>query len=163
MDLTRTRTSGTTIEYSHNDTELIGQPIGYWSLAASNAVVTCIRDQLAQIGLSQPQGWVLAHVAGSEHGKTRDDLTAVLQGYVRVGDTLEADTDALIDRELLEVDDHDRLQLTTAGAERFSRAAEVHGANRARIHAGVPDDEYLTTLKVLQRMIHNVDGTAWHH
>jgi hypothetical protein len=151
------------MEYSHSDTELIAQPIGYWSWAASNAVVTYIRDQLAQIGLSQPQGWTLAQVAGSEHGKTRDEVTAVLQNYVRVGDTLQADIDALIDRGLVELGDNERLRLTDAGAALYRRAAEVHTANRARIHAGVPDDEYVTTLKVLQRMIHNVDGTAWHH
>lgn len=153
------------MEYSHRDTELIGQPIGYWSWAASNAVVTYIRNQLAQIGLSQPQGWVLAQVAGagSEQGKTRDEVTAVLQGYVRVGDTLQADIDALIDREHVELGDDERLRLTAAGAALYRRAADVHAANRARIHAGIPDDEYVATLKVLQRMIYNVDGAAWHH
>lgn len=151
------------MEFSHGDADLIGQPIGYWSWAASNAVVTYIRHQLAQIGLSQPQGWVLGQVASSEQGKTRDDVTAVLQGYLRAGDALQADIDELIARKLVELGDGERLRLTAAGADLFRRAAEVHGANRARIHAGVPDDDYVTTLKVLQRMIDNVEGTAWHH
>lgn len=30
-------------------------------------------------------------------------------------------------------------------------------------HAGISDDEYLTMLKVLQRVIHNTGGHAWHH
>jgi MarR family transcriptional regulator, organic hydroperoxide resistance regulator len=151
------------MEYSHSDTQLVGQPIGYWSWAASHAVVTYIRAQLAQVGLSQPQWWTLAQVDGSEHGKTRAEVTAVLHGYLGVGDALRPEIDALLDRGLLEVDDDERLRLTATGAALFRRAAEVQTANRAQIHAGVPDDEYVTTLKVLQRMIHNVGGTAWHH
>lgn len=34
---------------------------------------------------------------------------------------------------------------------------------RAEIHEGISDEEYLLTLKVLQRMIHNTGGKAWHH
>ncbi|MBT3076026.1 hypothetical protein KMB26_03025 [Streptomyces sp. CYG20] len=33
---------------------------------------------------------------------------------------------------------------------------------REEIHAGIPDEESVAALKVLQRMIHNVGGTAWH-
>ncbi|MER7748490.1 hypothetical protein ABT013_24865 [Streptomyces bacillaris] len=33
---------------------------------------------------------------------------------------------------------------------------------REEIHAGIPDEESEAALKVLQRMIHNVGGTAWH-
>lgn len=34
---------------------------------------------------------------------------------------------------------------------------------REQAHDGISDEEYLVTLKVLQRMIHNVGGEAWHH
>ena len=59
------------MEYSHSDTELIRQPIGYWSWAASKAVVTYIREGLSEFGLSQPQWWVLNQVHdGGENGRT---------------------------------------------------------------------------------------------
>ncbi|MET8177146.1 MarR family transcriptional regulator, partial [Streptomyces clavifer] len=29
--------------------------------------------------------------------------------------------------------------------------------------AGIPDEDFVAALKVLQRMIHNVGGRAWHH
>jgi hypothetical protein len=33
----------------------------------------------------------------------------------------------------------------------------------AERHAGISDEEYLTTLKVPQRFIHNTGGRAWRH
>ncbi|WP_334664811.1 MarR family transcriptional regulator [Streptomyces cyaneofuscatus] len=33
---------------------------------------------------------------------------------------------------------------------------------RAEIHEGIPDEEFVAALKVLQRMIRNVGGRAWH-
>ncbi len=33
---------------------------------------------------------------------------------------------------------------------------------REEIHAGIPDEESEAALKVPQRMVHNVGGTAWH-
>ncbi|HEV7626030.1 MAG TPA: MarR family transcriptional regulator, partial [Streptomyces sp.] len=41
--------------------------------------------------------------------------------------------------------------------------AQLQRSLRARIHSDIPEEEYVRTLKVLQRMIHNVGGHAWHH
>lgn len=151
------------MEYSHSDTELIRQPIGYWSWAASKAVVTYIRAGLSEFGLSQPQWWVLNQTHdGGEDGRTRTEVRAVLQGYLDVGADLEPEIDALLDRGLLTTTD-ERLRLTPEGRALYARAAERQTASRQRIHDGIPDEDYLVTLKVLQRMIHNTGGHAWHH
>lgn len=76
------------MEYSHSDTELVKQPIGYWSGAASKAVVTNIRAGLGQFDVTQPQWWVLNQVATSENGRTREEVMVVLQGYLDVGAAL---------------------------------------------------------------------------
>ncbi|URM90956.1 hypothetical protein LUW75_14255 [Streptomyces sp. MRC013] len=44
------------------------------------------------------------------------------------------------------------------GRELHRRAAETQRAGRVRVHGGVSDEEYLTALKVLQRMIVNAGG-----
>lgn len=49
--------------------------------------------------------------------------------------------------------------MTSSGVEVL--ASGSCGA-REEIHAGIPDEESEAALKVLQRMIHNVGGTAWH-
>ncbi|RAJ70089.1 DNA-binding MarR family transcriptional regulator [Streptomyces sp. Amel2xB2] len=151
------------MEFSHPDTELAGQPIGYWSWAAHKAVVGHIRKTLAARGVSQPQWWVLAQLAGSEDGRTREELRAVLGGYLDVGSALESETDTVVALGWARQDESERLRLTGDGAALHAELAVLQQSLRARIHADIPDEEYVRALKVLQRMIHNVGGHAWHH
>ncbi|WP_406110837.1 MarR family transcriptional regulator [Streptomyces sp. NBC_01003] len=152
------------MEYSHNDAELIEQPIGYWAWAAYKAVVTRTRGALAEKDTTQPQWWVLAQVARAEHVKTRSEVSETLSGYLDVGQVVLAEEiDATIARGWLTEDAAGRLSLTAAGKDSFDELAALQGELWAERHAGVSDEEYLTTLKVLQRFIHNTGGRAWHH
>ncbi|WP_156722392.1 MarR family winged helix-turn-helix transcriptional regulator [Streptomyces apocyni] len=152
------------MKYSHNDTELAQQPIGYWAWAASDAVVTYIRAGLSRFGITQPQWWVMAQIANTEtDGRTREEATAVLQGYLAIGDALAPEIDSLLDQGLITLDADKRLHLTTDGADRYRQCAELQMSIRAKVHEGITDEEYVRTLKVLQRMIHNANGKAWHH
>uniref|UniRef100_A0AAU2JIM6 MarR family winged helix-turn-helix transcriptional regulator n=1 Tax=Streptomyces sp. NBC_00049 TaxID=2903617 RepID=A0AAU2JIM6_9ACTN len=152
------------MEYSHDDAELIRQPIGYWSWAASEAVVTRIRSALAEIGTTQPQAWILAQVAGAEGVTTRGKVADVLRGYLAVGiDSLDEELDTTVARGWLTQDAEERLELTSEGREFYERMTELQGELWQERHAGISDEEYVTTLKVLQRFIHNTGGQAWHH
>ncbi|MBT2482852.1 MarR family winged helix-turn-helix transcriptional regulator [Streptomyces sp. ISL-94] len=152
------------MEYSHSDAELIRQPIGYWSWAAYDAVVTRTRGALAQIGTTQPQWWVLAQVAGAETVKTRAEVTETLQGYLSVGaQALSEEIDTTIAQGWITQDDKGNLGLTAEGRTFFDQAAALQKDLWDERHAGISDEEYLATLKVLQRFIHNVGGRAWHH
>jgi hypothetical protein len=152
------------VEYSHNDAELIHQPIGYWSWAAYKAVVTRTRGALAEIGATQPQWWVLAQVARAKHIKTRDEVSEILRNYLDMGkDDLGAEIDATIAQGWITEDSERRLGITAEGKEFFNKAAGLQEELWAERHAGVSDEEYLTTIKVLQRFIHNTGGQAWHH
>jgi MarR family transcriptional regulator, organic hydroperoxide resistance regulator len=79
-----------------------------------------------------------------------------------VGDQLQVDIDDLIARSLI-VDDGESLSMIGNGEHVLAEAREVQRVAQARIHDGVSDEELLTTMKVLQRMIHNTDGRFWHH
>jgi hypothetical protein len=151
------------MEYSHGDADLVKQPIGYWSWAACKAVVTRTRGALAELGTTQPQWWVLGQVAPSAEGRTRAEVTAVLEGYLDVRENLGPESDATIEQGWITEDAQGRLRITPEGARFHAKAAELQRALWAERHAGVSDEEYLTTLKVLQRMIHNTGGQAWHH
>ncbi|MFC4493190.1 MarR family winged helix-turn-helix transcriptional regulator [Streptomyces ovatisporus] len=155
--------SGTDVRYSHRDDELAGQPIGYWSWAAHKAVVGHIREALGRRGISQPQWWILAQLADSEDGRTREELTAVLGGYLDVGGLLESEMDGVVAQGWADQDRAERLRITAEGAAFHTGLARLQQELRARIHHGIPDEEYVQALKVLQRMIHNVGGRAWHH
>ncbi|MFF9644306.1 MarR family winged helix-turn-helix transcriptional regulator [Kitasatospora aureofaciens] len=152
------------MEYSHSNDELVKQPIGYWSWAAYKAVVSRTRGALAELGTTQPQWWVIAQLARAEAPRTRDDVCAVLRDYLDTGqDTVETEIDATVERGWVTESAGGRLQLTAGGRTFFDKVAAVQGELWAERHAGISDEEYLTTLKVLQRFVHNTGGTAWHH
>ncbi|MER6298922.1 MarR family winged helix-turn-helix transcriptional regulator [Kitasatospora sp. NPDC001539] len=152
------------MEYSHSDTELIKQPIGYWSWAAYKAVVTRTRGALAELGTTQPQWWVLAQLARAEEPRTRDDVSAVLRDYLDTGqEALDADIDATVARGWVTESAGGRLDLTPEGRAFYDKAAALQDELWAERHADISDEEYLTTLKVLQRVIRNTGGRAWHH
>ncbi|MET8572960.1 MarR family winged helix-turn-helix transcriptional regulator [Streptomyces sp. NPDC004783] len=152
------------MDYSHSDAELIRQPIGYWSWAAYDAVVTRTRAALAGIGTTQPQWWVLAQVARADTPRTRDEITRLLSGYLATGDeTMEAEIDATVAAGWITEHPDGRLTLTPEGSAFYEKAAALQDDLWKERHAGISDEEYLTTMKVLQRFVHNTGGRAWHH
>ncbi|MFF3258430.1 MarR family winged helix-turn-helix transcriptional regulator [Streptomyces sp. NPDC002932] len=174
------------MDYSHDDEGLARQPIGYWSWAAHTATVghlrsargpvvklpsaalratTAVRRQaLAEHGLTQPRWWVLNQLADADDsGRPRAEVVDLLRGYLDVGDGMEPEVDALIDQGLITQDAGTRLRLTREGRELRARAHTRVSRASAEIHDGIPTEEFVRTMKVLQRMIHNVGGKAWHH
>ncbi|MFK4085261.1 hypothetical protein ACI2LF_14200 [Kribbella sp. NPDC020789] len=152
---------------SHSDAELVDQPVGYWSSAAGQVVVQHIRMMLAAEGLTQPQWWILNQVPGDRSARERTAVVETLSGYLEFGASgIEQNIDALLRRDLLTQESPDGtpvLRRTAAGDAIRDRAASRQQQTRAEIHEGIDDADYVVALKVLQRMIHNVGGTAWHH
>ncbi|MEV3859745.1 MarR family transcriptional regulator [Streptomyces sp. NPDC050095] len=152
------------MQYSHSDAELIQQPVGYWTWAAYDAIVTRTRGALAGLGLTQPQWWILAQVARAESPKTRAEVIGTLRGYLNAGEgTIGEDIDTLAAHGRLVEDGQGLLSLTDDGRALFDKAAALQDELWSERHAGISDEEYLATLKVLQRFIHNTGGRAWHH
>ncbi|MFE9450181.1 MarR family winged helix-turn-helix transcriptional regulator [Streptomyces sp. NPDC006739] len=152
------------MDYSHSDTDLIKQPIGYWSWAAHKAVIARTRAALAEIGITQPQWWALAQVARADTVKTRDEVSRLLQNYLDAGpETMESEIDTIIAQGWITEDAEGCLGITAEGGAFYDKAAALQDQLWAERHAGISDEEYLTTLKVLQRFIHNTGGRAWHH
>ncbi|WP_371776523.1 MarR family winged helix-turn-helix transcriptional regulator [Streptomyces sp. NBC_01438] len=152
------------MDYSHDDEGLARQPIGYWSWAVHTATVGHIRSALAEHGLTQPRWWVLSQLADADDsGRPRAEVVDLLRGYLDVGDGMEPEVDALIDQALITQDAGTRLRLTPEGSELRTRAYARVSRAIAEIHDGIPPKEFVRTMKVLQRMIHNVGGKAWHH
>ncbi|MFK0255864.1 MarR family transcriptional regulator [Streptomyces sp. NPDC090445] len=154
------------MEYSHSDAELIEQPIGYWGWAAYRAVVTRTRAALAGIGTTQPQWWVLAQAAGADAdgGKPREEVSRILRDYLDTGrEALEAEIDATVARGWITEDAAGVLRLTEDGRAFHTKAAALQRELWAERHEGVSDEEYLITLKALQRFIRNTGGQARHH
>ncbi|GGP36236.1 MarR family winged helix-turn-helix transcriptional regulator [Streptomyces sindenensis] len=153
------------MDFSHDDAGLALQPIGYWSWAAHEATVTHIRSALAEDGLTQPPWWVLNQLDGAdEEGRGRGEVVTLLSGYLDTGaDGMEEAVDGLLRQGLVTEDSGSRLRLTPEGRALREKAYARVARARAEIHEGIDDTEFVAALKVLQRMIHNVGGKAWHH
>ncbi|MFJ2745653.1 MarR family winged helix-turn-helix transcriptional regulator [Streptomyces sp. NPDC087440] len=154
----RTAEEADVMAYSHDDEQLVNQPIGYWTWAANKTLTAYVRGRLAAIGITQPQWWVLHQVLHSATGATRDEVITAQQANLDVGAGLAPDIDLLVERKLLVEDETGRLRITDEGRALHQRAGETQRASRALVHRDVSDEEYLVTLKVLQRMLRNVGG-----
>ena len=146
---------------SYTDDRILTQPIGYWAGTASRAVVTRIRATLEGHGLTQPQWWALNYLAARPAGVPLDEVVEYHRGFVDTGDALRPDVACLVATGLLDEADG-ALTVSPAGEQRRAETwPDVHAA-LAAIREGVTDEEFITTIRTLQRMIDNVGATAWH-
>ncbi|OPC82396.1 transposase [Embleya scabrispora] len=146
-----------------SDAELAGQPAGYWTGLAYEAVIGYIRARQAEKGYTQPQFWLLRNLSVNDispdgAGMTVPELRVAMASYLRPEDDLAAESAVLVERGWLTRDDEGRLHLTEAGEQARVDIARNAPAIRAALHEGIDDADYVTTLKVLQRLIHNAGG-----
>lgn len=136
------------------------QPIGFWTARAGDAIRNRIRAALAEVGVSQPEWWLLQqislHPAGADRAETIEKI-----GH---NDTPDAIVEAIAsarDKGWI-IESNLRLTFTPKGEAQFRRAADVQQMLQDERMQGIGQDEYVTTIRVLQRTIQNVGGDAWH-
>lgn len=147
--------------HSQEELDLAAQPVGYWTGVANAEIIGFIRRQQAQLGFTQPQFWMLRHLSRNDlsadgHGMTVPELVDAMKTYLRAGDDLAADAETSLDRGWVTRDAGGRLWITEAGDAARVELKTHAPAWRERIHAGIDDADYVTTLRVLQRMMRNV-------
>lgn len=143
-----------------SDAELAGQPAAYWTRVAYEALISFTRAQQAELGFTQPQFWLLRNLSENDispdgHGMTALELEQAMSAYIKPEDDLATEAEVLVARGWLTRDAEERLWITAAGEEARVALAQHAPAIRAKIHDGIDDADYVTTLKVLQRMIRN--------
>ncbi|MGW4891995.1 hypothetical protein ACWEQL_06960 [Kitasatospora sp. NPDC004240] len=97
-----------------------------------------IRHELAALGLTQPQYWMLRYLSPDDlgadaPGRTVDELATVLGEFLLPGDNLPADADALLARQLVTRDRDGRLRPTADGQAAHARVKTHLPAIRARL------------------------------
>ncbi|KOX11704.1 MarR family winged helix-turn-helix transcriptional regulator [Micromonospora profundi] len=148
-----------------SDVELARQPAAYWTGVAYEALIAFTRARHAEHGFTQPQFWLLRNLSANDllpqgGGMTIAELRQAMSSYLRAEDDLDAEAEVLLERGWLVRDDEGRLRITEAGEEARVTLALHAPAVRARIHEGIDDADYVTTLKVLRQMIRNTGGSA---
>lgn len=148
-----------------SDAELAGQPAAYWTGVAYKALIAYTRAQQAEKGYTQPQFWLLRNLSANDispdgEGMTLPELRQAMASYLRPEDDLAAEAETLLERGWLTRDAKDRLWLTPEGEQARVDLARNAPAIRAALHEGIDDADYITTLKVLHRLIRNAGGTV---
>ncbi|MFI0486534.1 MarR family transcriptional regulator [Actinomadura sp. 9N215] len=143
-----------------SDADLAAQPAAYWTGVAYEALIAFTRARLAELGFTQPQFWLLRNLSKNDispdgQGMTIPELRQAMTSYLRPEDDLETDAEVLLERGWLTRDDEARWWITDAGEEARLTAKQHAPAVRDRIHQGIDDADYVTTLKVLRQMIRN--------
>lgn len=140
------------------DDMLATQPVGYWSGLAHATVTRHLRDAMAKIDVTQPQYWVLNRVNGGPAAPSREEVVTSLTHLADGPHEISRVVDQLLHREWLSIDDGQRLHLTDAGEAARARLRELATEVRAVVHQGISDEEYVAALKVLRKMVANVEG-----
>ncbi|MFJ3878887.1 MarR family winged helix-turn-helix transcriptional regulator [Streptomyces sp. NPDC090077] len=141
-----------------SDDALATQPIGYWSGLAHEAVTRHLRDAMARIDVTQPQYWVLNRVNGGAGAPVREEVAAQLTPLADGPHEIARVVDQLLHRGWLHADEDGRLRLTGEGEAARVRLRALVTEQRAVVHEGIDDAEYVTALKVLRRMAANVEA-----
>ncbi|MEU4076878.1 hypothetical protein DEJ45_08490 [Streptomyces venezuelae] len=140
------------------DDMLPTQPVGYWSGLAHSVVTGHLRDAMARIDTTQPQYWVLNRVHGGPTAPSREEVVSQLTPLADGPHDIARVVDQLLHRGWLRTDDGQRLLLTDAGEAARVRLRDLVTELRAVVHEGISDEEYVAALKVLRRMIANVEA-----
>ena len=133
------------------------QPIGAWTGDAYRRVVGAIREALATEDLTQPHWWTLNHAAGEPGRWTRATLTERLSPYEDLGIDFDDVYDDLVARRWLREDDG-AMTLTEDGAAGLERARERNAQVHRQTVAGISDEDYVTMINVLRRVVANLGG-----
>ncbi|MFG2596548.1 MarR family winged helix-turn-helix transcriptional regulator [Streptomyces sp. NPDC048462] len=157
---TATATDQAPADPAATDDMLATQPVGYWSGLAHSAVTRHLRDAMARIDVTQPQYWVLNRLNGGSSAPSREELVIQLTPLADGPDEMGRVVDQLAHRGWLRIDAGHRLHLTDAGEAARVRLRELVTELRAVVHEGVSDAEYVAALKVLRRMVANIEDSA---
>ncbi|MDZ7910919.1 hypothetical protein [Rhodococcus sp. (in: high G+C Gram-positive bacteria)] len=136
------------------------QPIGFWTARAGEAIRARTRGALHEIGVTQPEWWLLhqisLHPAGADRAETIEKI-----GH---NDTPEAIVEAIDSARSKGwiVESNSRLKFTPDGRDTFRRAADLQTMLQEERMNGISAADFVTTIEVLQRTIRNVGGDAWH-
>ncbi|ANI91302.1 Hypothetical protein BJL86_0497 [Dietzia timorensis] len=136
------------------------QPIGFWTARAAEAIGHRTRSALNDVGVPQPEWWVLHQLSLDEAGVSEEKIVATV-GPNESDAVIHEAIDSLLDKGWIR-SASGTLRWTVAGREKFRAAAEVQQQLEVERRRGISDDEFITAITVMQRTIDNVGGYAWH-
>ena len=136
------------------------QPIGFWTARAGEAIRARTRGALHDIGVTQPEWWLLHQISLHPAGADRAETIEKIGHNDTPGVIVEAIDSAQSKGWIVET--NSRMKFTPDGRDTFRRAADLQNLLQDERMKGISEADFVTTIEVLQRTIKNVGGNAWH-
>ncbi|SDS57795.1 MarR family winged helix-turn-helix transcriptional regulator [Microlunatus soli] len=135
------------------------QPIGYWAGEAYRRISAGLIRSLAEVGVSQPQWWVLIRLADAPRPVPRERVVTELQPYSdnEEGRDVDLDVADLVDRGAVR-DDNDALTITEAGTALLAAARTNNERAHRSMRAALTDDEYAAMIDGLRKIVGALGG-----
>ncbi len=134
-------------------------PIGYWLKRADKVLTIQIDQAQAVHGVSRTE-WQILNLLKENGRADREQIFATLCTFVDETQFQEI-INHLIERGWIDEAVGSReLQLTEAGQRQHERIFATQKEVRQRAMQGISQDEYATTIRVLQQMIENLSKSV---
>ncbi|MEX0173769.1 MarR family winged helix-turn-helix transcriptional regulator [Streptomyces sp. LMG1-1-1.1] len=132
------------------------KPIGYLLNRTDEALTRVMDGTLAEFGLTRV-AWQVLNLVGEGDGTTDTEVHSVLSANADTP-TLTTAVDTVLADGWATRPAPGRLALTPDGSHRLTEVASHVAAFRTRSVDGITTDEYRTAVRVLERMIENLEG-----
>ncbi len=134
------------------------QPIGYWLKRADEVITEHVDRVLGDNGFTRLR-WQVLNIVYQAGTITRGDLFDTMQTFIDA-----RQLDELIDEFVKEgwlirhgEGDGAQLAITDAGKDKRETVFELQSEVRRRAMRGITEQEYVTVIGVLQRMVKNLE------
>ena len=133
------------------------QPIGFWLKAADRAIAEHSGRALEAEGLSR-RHWQVLNLLARDGAVERVALAAAMRGFAD-GAALDRLLDDLTGRGWV-AEAPGGLTLTAEGRAAHPRVAAVLEGTRRQAMAGIPEQDYVTVIRTLERVVANLGGSV---
>lgn len=135
-------------------------PIGYWLKKADESITRCVNQSQEAYGLSRTD-WQVLNTLYEIDSASWAELSEPMRPFVD-RTRLESLVGDLVQRGLVQGGGslEDPLCLTESGRELHRAALEAQKRVRQEAVKGITEADYATTIRVLQRIVANLDSEA---
>ena len=130
-------------------------PIGYW-IKKADELLTARVDAAQQANGLTRLGWQVLNLIQDVAAPSRDEIAKTLRPFADAA-TVDQTLDGLVDQGLVRRLSAGLLELTAEGAKLHQRATETQKTVRHRAVEGIDGADYATTVRVLQRLVRNLE------
>lgn len=131
------------------------RPIGYWLKRADNLLTEQINKAQTENGVTRSE-WQVLNLLMENGRATHAHLFNTMSTFIDSGE-LDTILNNLMERGWVQTDQDATFALTEAGRQQHAIILARQKEVRQRAMQGISQEEYLTVLRVLERLVNNLE------